>query len=40
MANKWGIPSYVETIVKERDKNCVYCGVKFIETDASRKSQP
>ena len=40
MANKWGIPIEVEIIVKERDKNCVYCGVEFLESNDSRKSKP
>ncbi|WP_298496956.1 HNH endonuclease [uncultured Algibacter sp.] len=40
MANKWGIPIDVEIFVKERDKNCVYCGVEFFESNDSRKSKP
>jgi CTP:phosphocholine cytidylyltransferase-like protein len=40
MANKWGIPNDVEIFVKARDKSCVYCGVKFIETNESRKTKP
>ena len=39
MANKWGIPSYVEIFVKNRDKSCVYCGVEFMESNDSRKSK-
>lgn len=40
MANKWGIPIDVEIFVKERDKNCVYCGLEFLENTDSRKSKP
>jgi hypothetical protein len=29
--NHWGIPDWLEREVKERDKNCVYCGVQMIE---------
>jgi len=29
--NSWGIPSWLEGEVRERDKNCVYCGVRMIE---------
>ena len=29
--NKWGIPEWLEKEVKERDKFCVYCGVKMID---------
>lgn len=29
--NRWGIPDWLEKEVKERDKTCVYCGVKMIE---------
>ena len=29
--NRWGIPDWLEEEVKKRDKNCVYCGVQFIE---------
>ncbi|WP_339924629.1 hypothetical protein [uncultured Cyclobacterium sp.] len=39
MANKWGIPDDVENFVKERDKNCVYCGVEFLGSN-SIKSKP
>ena len=40
MANRWGIPSEVENHVKDRDSNCVYCGIEFRENDNNRKSQP
>jgi hypothetical protein len=28
--NNWGIPDWLEREVKERDKNCVYCGIQMI----------
>lgn len=40
MANKWGIPIEVEVFVKKRDKNCVYWGVEFLETNDLRNSKP
>ena len=29
--NRWGIPVWLEEVVKARDKACVYCGVQMIE---------
>jgi hypothetical protein len=29
--NNWGISGWLEKEVKERDKFCVYCGIKMIE---------
>jgi hypothetical protein len=29
--NHWCIPDWLEREVKERDKSCVYCGIKMIE---------
>lgn len=29
--NDWGIPDWLEKEVKERDRNCVYCGVHMIQ---------
>ena len=29
--NNWGIPDWLEKEVRERDKTCVYCGIKMIE---------
>jgi 5-methylcytosine-specific restriction endonuclease McrA len=29
--NRWSIPSWLEEEVRERDKDCVYCGVKMFE---------
>ncbi len=40
MANKWGIPKYVENFVKSRDSACVYCGIEFKEPYESRKTKP
>ncbi len=37
MSNRWNIPPEVEKAVLERDKACVYCGVKF--SDKSRKTK-
>jgi hypothetical protein len=39
--NKWGIPDWLEKEVRERNKRCVYCGVKMIEKmpkDGNRKA--
>jgi len=38
MANNWTIPVWLETEVRERDKTCVYCRVKFTPAKVSRKS--
>lgn len=38
MANNWNIPAWLETEVRERDKTCVYCRVKFVSANISRKS--
>lgn len=29
--NNWGIPDWLEKEVKERDKTCIYCGIKMIQ---------
>ena len=29
--NRWRIPAWLEEEVKERDKDCVYCGIQMIE---------
>ncbi len=39
MANRWGIPIEVETLVINRDRKCVYCGVTFTKSNESRKSK-
>lgn len=40
MANRWGIPKNVEELVKERDVNCVYCGISFINSLITHKTRP
>ena len=37
MVNRWGIPKEVENHVKAEDKDCVYCGVEFSDSNTSRK---
>ena len=37
MANNWGIPAWLETEVRNRDKACVYCGVEFTPVKVSRR---
>lgn len=39
MANRWGIPKEVEKTVLDRDINCVYCGLQFIDSDKTRKTR-
>ena len=29
MSNKWGIPFWLEELVRERDRVCVYCRASF-----------
>jgi len=29
--NNWGIPDWLEEEVKERDKSCIYCGIRMIQ---------
>ena len=39
--NSWGIPQWLEKEVRDRDKLCVYCGIKMIEKtppNGSRKA--
>lgn len=40
MANRWGIPRHVEESVKQRDLNCVYCGVSFTNSVFTHKTRP
>ncbi len=40
MANRWGIPKDVEEFVKERDTQCVYCGILFTYSVLSYKTRP
>ena len=37
--NNWNIPEWLGKKVLERDKACVYCGVKFGSLKRSRKTQ-
>ena len=37
--NNWNIPEWLEKEVLDRDKVCVYCGVKFGSSKESRKTQ-
>lgn len=37
MANNWNIPAWLEKEVRERDKECVYCGCKFVSPKVSAK---
>jgi len=37
--NRWGIPAWLESEVRERDKECVYCRIAMLESrpaDGSR----
>ncbi|WP_366090745.1 HNH endonuclease [uncultured Dechloromonas sp.] len=38
MANNWNIPAWLETEVRARDKECVYCGTPFTSSKVSPKS--
>lgn len=38
--NRWNIPLWMEKIIKDRDKRCVYCGVDFTSNKEDRKSSP
>ncbi len=29
--NRWGIPDWLENEVKERDRSCVYSGIRMVE---------
>lgn len=40
MANRWGIPKNIEELVKERDANCVYCGISFANSVVTHKTRP
>ena len=40
MANRWGIPRHVEESVKQRDLNCVYCGISFTNSVYTHKTRP
>jgi hypothetical protein len=38
MANNWGIPKWLENLVKDRDQVCVYCGVEFTTSQVCRRT--
>ncbi|MDD5052673.1 MAG: HNH endonuclease [Sulfuricurvum sp.] len=38
MANNWNIPAWLEKEVRERDKQCVYCGAEFTSAKVSKKT--
>lgn len=37
--NNWNIPDWLEREVKDRDKSCIYCHVKFEESEETGKSK-
>jgi hypothetical protein len=39
MANRWRISKEVENIVLARDLSCVYCSIKFIDSDQNKKTR-
>ncbi len=39
MANRWNIPIKIEELVLQRDKNCVYCNIPFVEGDSNPKTR-
>jgi 5-methylcytosine-specific restriction endonuclease McrA len=39
MANNWNIPAELEKEVRQRDKRCVYCGIKM-KMHRNRKGTP
>jgi 5-methylcytosine-specific restriction endonuclease McrA len=38
--NGWSIPHLLEREVIERDRCCVYCGIKFTARSESRRDRP
>lgn len=39
--NRWGIPTWLEDEIRQRDKACIYCGVQMVDKsppDGSRRS--
>jgi len=40
MANRWNIPDWLEREVIARDQHCVYCGIPFQGTNATRRNKP
>lgn len=35
--NRWRIPAWLESTVRERDKHCIYCRVEFFKENAHGK---
>ena len=38
--NQWNIPEWMEKVIIERDKVCVYCGVPFTTPEQCRRTSP
>ena len=38
--NRWNIPNWLEREILDRDRCCIYCGVKFAEQSVSRRDKP
>jgi len=38
--NRWNIPEWLEREIIERDRCCIYCGVKFAGQRTSRRDRP
>jgi len=37
--NSWGIPDWLEQEVRQRDKTCVYCGIRMVQEIRARGSR-
>lgn len=37
--NNWNIPDDLEQAIRQRDKNCVYCGIALIESATATGSR-
>jgi len=37
--NKWEVPTWLEAVVRRRDRTCIYCRIPFLEFPASIGSQ-
>jgi hypothetical protein len=38
--NRWNIPAWLEREVLQRDGQCIYCGIAFGVSSASRRDRP
>ena len=36
--NKWNIPNHLETTIRSRDKECVYCHTKFDKNSYKKRA--